>query len=79
MLEIPKQVGFTEPTSLGSVSPSSKILVEDQVFDIKDSTIASLLLGKLRSTEGGSFQFPNEWNVHATQFSVLSDHLQSGK
>jgi len=79
MLEIPKQIGFAEPTSLGSVSPPSKILVEDQVFDIKDSTIASLLLGKLRSTEGGLYQFPNEWNVRATQFSVLSDHLQSGK
>ena len=72
----------TEPAPTGLVSPlpkTAKILVEDQVFIIEDPTIMFLLLGKLRSTEGGSYRLPNEWNVRPTQFSILLDHLQSRK
>jgi len=82
ILEIPKQMDFAELTLSGSApapSKATKVLVEDQVFDIEDSPATSSLLGKLRSTEGGSHRFPDEWNVRATQFSALFDHLQSAK
>jgi len=82
ILETPKTMDFTESTPSSLVLPLSmtpKVLVEDQVFDIEDSTTTSLPLGKLRSTEGGAYRFPDEWNVHATQFSALFDHLQFGK
>ena len=82
ILEIPKQMDFADHTPSGSVPPSSnttKILVEDRVFDIKDSTITSSVLRKLQSTEGGLYRFSDKWDVRAAQFSVLLDYVQSGK
>lgn len=81
-VEVPKQTGLTELTPSGSVSlppKTTRIVVGDQTFEIEDSPVASAMLGKLQRTEGGSHQFPGEWNVHPTQFLVLLDQLCSTK
>jgi len=82
VFEIPKQVGFTEPTSSGpTLLPSevTKIVVEGQTFEIEGSPATSLAFGKLRRMEDGSYRFPDEWNVRSAQFSTLFDLLHSTK
>ena len=82
VLEIPKQVGFTELTpSSSTLLPSgvAKIVVGGQVFEIEDSPTASLVLGKLLKIDDGSYRLPDEWNIRSTQFSTLFDLLHSTK
>jgi len=78
VLKTPTKMGSVELISPGStILPSevAKITVEGQVFEIKNSLIASSALGKLRRSEDGSYRFPENWNVRATQFSTLLDLL----
>ena len=82
VLEIPKQMGFTELDLSGTVSHPSKptkLVVGDQVFEIEDSPATSAILGKLQRAEDGSYRFPDGWNVQPTQFLVLFDYLRSAK
>jgi len=82
VLEIPIQMGLTElASSTLAPLPSNKttIVVEDQVFEIENSPIASPVLEKLRRMEDGSYRFPDEWNVHAGQFATLFDLLRFPK
>ena len=78
VLETPKQMGSAELISPGlTLLPSAvaKITVEGRVFEIKDTLTASSVLGRLRRTEDGSYNFPDNWNVRAIQFSTLLDLL----
>jgi len=82
VLKIPERAGFTEPTSSSSILPPPqvvKIAVEGQEFQIADPSTASLALRKLRRIEDGSYAFPSEWNIRASQFSALIDFLHSSK
>lgn len=79
VLEIPTQMGFTAPTPILIPSEVAKIAVEGQVFDIEDSPTTSSVLGRLRRAEDGSYRLPDDWDVHATQFSAFSDLLHSAK
>jgi len=82
VLQIPKPMGSIELTSSGPGFPplnKIKIVVEGEVFEIVDSLATSSVLGKLQRVEDGSYRLPDDWNVHATQFSALFGLLHSTK
>ena len=82
VLKTPKQMGSVDLTSPGSTSPppkTTKIVLDDLVFEIEDSPTTSSVLSKLQRMGDGSYRFPNEWNVHKTRSSALFDLLRSTK
>ena len=79
VLEKPKQMDLTALTPPSLQPKETKIVVKDQIFEVKGSPATIPVLGKLQRTEDGSYRFPDEWDVRPTQFSVLLDHLHSAK